>query len=873
MNPYFRAPVLLAFFGSRFLFAQGEAPDRIGKLVGDLSSDAYKTRQDATADLWEAGEEALGALRKASGSDDPETSLRATELLGKIELRITPETPGAVIGLIRRYQEAPANQKVNFLNELRQKKAFFQVLKLYSLEENPEVRAGLAGTIRGVAISGARESIATGDDDTAIGFLKMSASEPADLMALACLYGSIGRIDAELQNPSPPPNVPTDLWKIALLRAKGDLAGALELASSSKNPQLLAGLRILAGDPTLWIRQNGFADSAEQAHPDYVEIALKRWSGRKIADADFAPLVALLADGDSEEREHAISALATLGRLDEVEKLMASENPDRGFEYYLSRENVAEALKAYGIDAANPDWAGWVAARFAEIKADNEEDGKSAGAMSRLATVAGFLESRGLSKELADAFDGPLREYAKENENHFLDLLGTLFVPGASPHYARSVAGVWAGDDKNRWSEVFAVALGEDDPVSEWMAWIREIKPAIGHPESLEVMMSLFKIGNDPGQLRLEWIDLAWGAVGSAADNLKPGLVNRIRVLAAGQQDVANSLKAWDMLEDRNQSMWNSIDKYLSAAGRWTDAVEILEESEEIASSSSPELRAYYAATLRRAGFEERAAEQDKLAEKLSLGFAPSCKRIADYYTYGGDPVRAAIWYERAAMQADISSDEFIAVLGPYAESAFEQGKWEIAASCYEAFARVHATRNFTGRPLSFYSKARLNADLAKALAILPEDRKRAVQLLEGIHNNFSSDGILADNFFPQVRQAGLTQELERWFGESWKNISGVISRYPDSDNSRNTAAWFASRAGMELAKAEEHLDLALDRNPNQPAYLDTMAEIHFAGGDRKMAIKWSDRALMHYPLTDPTPPFDLMIRKQNHRFHSGKAP
>lgn len=872
MISFFRSSALLALFGIQLLSAQEHLPEDIQKLVEDLASDSFQAREKATSDLWMVGDAALAPLREASKSDDPEKSLRATELLGKIELRITPETPESILNLIKRYQDAPTNQKVNFLNELKRKRAYFQVLKLYSMEERAEVKAGLASAIRGVAISGARESIVTGDLKIAIELLKMSAREPTDLMALACLYRSMGRLDAELENPSPPDNVPTDLWKITLLRAKGDLNSAVQLAANSKSPELLAGLKILTGDPTMWIRQNGFADRAQQAHPAYVEIALKRWAGRKITDADFAPLIAILENGDSEERKYAVSALATLGRLTEVEKLQARENPDLGFEYYLAQEKIPEALKATGIDPKKPDWSGWVAKRFAEIKADDEE-GDAGEAMVRLAVMAGFLESRGLGKELADAFDGSFEDYAKENENHFLDLLGTLFVPGAAPHYAKTAAVTWAGDDENRWSEIFAVALGDNDAVSEWIDWIREMEPNIGYPETLEVMMAVFKIGHDPEHLRIKWIARAWDSVESTEGEAKAGLIQRIMALAVGQQDVGNALKAWDMLEERNGSMWNSIDKYLSAAGRWSEAVDILEDSGKIAISSSPELHAYLAATLRSAGFEARAVEQDKWAEKLSLGYPPSCKRIADYYTYGGDPERAAMWYERAAFQADPSSGEFVAVMGAYAGSVFERGNWEIAASCYEAYAQVHASRNFTGRQLAFYSKVRLSVDLAQALAILPENKKRAITLLEGIHRNFATDGVLADNFFPLVRKVGLTQEFERWFEGSWKIISDVISRYPESDNTRNTAAWFASRAGLKIAEAEKHLEFALDRNPNQPAYLDTMAEVHFAGGDRKAAIKWSGRALMHYPLTYPSPPFDLMIRKQNHRFHFGDMP
>ena len=858
---------------SGLVSAQGEEPADIGKLVEDLASDSYQTRQQATEVLWEAGEEALVQLRKARVAADPEMSLRAAELLEKIELRITPDTPASILGLIRRYQEAPVNQKVNFLNELKRNKAYFQVLKLYSMEDRPEVRAVLAPVIEGVAISGARDVIASGNQEAAIDLLKMTANEPMSMMALACLYRSMGRLDEELKNPSPPSGVATDLWKITMLRAKGDMESAVALAASSDNPELLAGLKILVGDPTQWIRQNGLVDRGKQAHPVYVDIALKRWSGRKIADADFAPLLALLEDGDSDEKELVISALATLGRLSEVEKHLAEENPDLAFEYYLSRENITKALETFGLDPEKPDWTGWVAERFEELVAENDEEGKSSEAMSRLATVAGFLETRGLNKELADAFDTLLKRYAKENENHFLDFLGTLFVPGNSPHYAMTVAEDWAGDDENRWSEVFIVALGEKDVVSEWIQWVREIKPGISFPETLEVMIALIRSGDDPKHLRDTWMDLAWDAVDAAEPNLKPSLIDRIRILAVSQQDVANSLKAWDKLKASKLSMWNSIDRYLSAAGRWTDALATVEESGKIESSSSPELHAYLAVTLRRAGFEERAVEQDMWAEKLSLGYPPSCKRIGDYYTYGGDPTRAAMWYERAAFQADPASGEFLLALGSYAESAFEQGKWQIAASCYEAYAQVYASRNLVGEHLSFYSRARLNADLAKALAILPENKPRAVALLEGIHQNFTTDGILADNFFPLVRKAGLTQELDRWFGESWEYISEIIRRYPGSDNSKNTAAWFASRAGYKLKEAKAHLEAALDRNPNQPAYLDTMAEIYFASGDQKSAIKWSDRALMYYPLTEPSPPFDLMIRKQNLRFHSRRAP
>jgi tetratricopeptide (TPR) repeat protein len=342
--------------------------------------------------------------------------------------------------------------------------------------------------------------------------------------------------------------------------------------------------------------------------------------------------------------------------------------------------------------------------------------------------------------------------------------------------------------------------------------------------------------------------------------------------LAMAMSDVENALKARELLpeEERDSRAWAAFDKYLSAAGRWKEAGEYLAGSgKEV--SSSPEKHALLAATLRKAGLEERAAEHDAWVEKLVLGYAPSCHRIADHYMYGGDPERAAIWYRRAVCQADVMGGEFVAVLDNHAKTMLGEGEYGIAASCFEALAQVYVSRRYSGGMLSDYSKVRLNADLAKAMSLLPKDREKAVALLEGVHAVYATDGLLADDFFPLVRNAGLKAELDRWFDDSWQRMSAIISRFPDGDNSKNTAAWLASRAGKRLVEAEKHLRSALAKSPDQAAYLDTMAELRFAQGDRKGAVEWSTKALMRYPLTDS--PYDVMIRRQHERFLRAPLP
>jgi tetratricopeptide (TPR) repeat protein len=549
------------------------------------------------------------------------------------------------------------------------------------------------------------------------------------------------------------------------------------------------------------------------------------------------------------------------------------DQPDAAFVHFLSQERIDEALKTIGLDPAKPDYVGWVAKRFARwLDGNEDEDEKSGSPESELLMLAGFLESRGMGEVLDAAYSEPLASYAKEDKEAFIDFMGSLFQTGYAPMFAMEHGAVWAGDDEARWDELFSTVFGTEKEVGEWLGWIEKIEPGVSNPDKMRGMMALFGIGADPGHLGEKWLEKAWQAVEKSPEDEKTANIQKIRALAVARQDVTTALKARDRLgkDSEAAAMWTSIDRYLSAANRWKDAAEILESSQD-GVSNSPELHAYLATTLRRAGMNERAAVHDKWAERLSLGYAPTCSRIGDHYMYGGDPERAEKWYRQAACQADVSGSEFPAVLDTYARSMLEDGRWEIAASCYEALVQAYASQQFAGGMLQTYAKARLNADLAKALAVLPENRERAISLLEGIHRNFATDGILADDFFPLLRKAGLNAELTQWFGESWEKIAAVIERFPDSDNTRNTAAWLASRAGKKLQEAEKHLKAALDRNPGQAAYLDTMAEVRFAQGDRKGAVKWSDKSLLFYPLTDS--PYDVMIRKQNWRFKNAPLP
>ena len=112
----------------------------------------------------------------------------------------------------------------------------------------------------------------------------------------------------------------------------------------------------------------------------------------------------------------------------------------------------------------------------------------------------------------------------------------------------------------------------------------------------------------------------------------------------------------------------------------------------------------------------------------------------------------------------------------------------------------------------------------------------------------------------------GLIKEHDEWFRISWGRMTVVLERFPNSDNTCNTAAWLASRARRNLDQAEAYEKHALALNPEQSAYLDTMAEIQFAKGNREKAVEWSTLAINFLP-------GDSMLRRQHERFLTSPLP
>jgi tetratricopeptide (TPR) repeat protein len=850
--------------------------------VARLSDDSFAIRQAATRELWRLGENALPELKRAAEGADPEAALRARELMRKIELGILPDSSPKIVDLVMRYDRGGIDERRKVIGELRMLRAWRQILKLYALEKDDAVLLTLETQVRGVAIEAARDCLGgeTLDIAGAFTYLEMARPEPSELMAMAALHRSNGTLEEELEKSKPLGGKEGHLWRFALHAAAGNLEAAAGEAQQAGLELAAARLKLLAGDPLPWIKEAPAPPQTLSALslPHYREFATRRWQGKEIKPELTRQFRRLARAGDEDERPKSLRLLFLTGDHEEAEKVLVARDPSAAFYYLESAERIEEALKAYGLDPEKPDYAGWAMKRFRVLIDDPDEEMEE---LTELALLGYFLERRGLTKELEEAFVAPLAELAKTDQEIFIRTASRLF---SGPYGTTTLSTVWpviraaaayAGEDEVRWMQIVENLFdGYKRPDRLW-TWTATVEPAMDRVERLELLCRLYGRISDPGDQRGKFFDHAWAIIEKTEGPEKLVQLGQFIELSdlRGLKDSRNFLRGIEALAKINPegAAEHFAGYHYSGSGRWAEAAaEWMRLCKR--SPSYPSLRAYAASCYRRAGDEAAAAEQEKIAEMMAMGETDTQVECGSAFALAGDFERATRWWRRAAVECTGNSLSFLKAIYYLNQQAFSAGDWKTAAVLAEALALQEAMTGSDdyGVPVAYgvssSLRMRIDADMARAFSKLGEDRAGSVAEIERISSMPFADLSLADYFFAPMREAGLVKQHDQAFDRLWQNLVTRIARYPGNDNTRNSAAWLASRANRHLDEAEDYLEKAIENNPRQAAYLDTMAEVHFARGDREKAVEISARGLKEEPE-------DFQLVRQHERFKSGAFP
>ena len=865
-------------------------PADLDEVLNRLADESFVERMTATRELWKLGEQALPRLRELAEGADPEAALRARDLMRKIELGILPDSSPKIVDLVMRYDRGGVEERRLAVNALKRERAWRQILKLYALEKDEDSLAMLENATRGVALDAAREalSIEPPDIGAAFSFLEMARPEPAEYLAMAALYRSTGRLEEEIGKAAKAEGENIHLWRYALFAVAGRLEEAAEEAALAGEEKTAARLLMLAGNPVPWMKQ---AEPMPQTIPaaglaTYREFAIDSWEGRPVKADLFRELQRFVRGGDEEERPKELRLLFLAGQAEAAEKLLVDMDPRGAFYYFESTERLEEALEAFGLDPGKPDFTAWADQRF-RVLIENPDMEEFEG--SDLLLMGSFLERRGLFKELDEAFTPPMIELAKKDQEHFLRLCARLFsgnqdgivTPTVRP-VVQALA-VFAGEDPVRWSMAVKMLFdGQEDPDQLWN-WMAVLAPEMDQKLRLEWLCRIFGLLPDPEDERGKFFDRAWASVAKAEPVDRRLKLEILTNLSEQIGDTGNFLKGAEAIEELMVAA-NAGDTgtrfkglHLAAAGRWKEAAaEWVSVVERIPTEPVYQIRA--AVALRHAGEAAEADKLEKRAELLSLGHARTLYDCGTVFAIAGDFERALDWWKRAGACCTSETTTFSLISMRLTDAAVAGGDWKTAASLLEVQAFQSALVGGaaylvpTNFRVALALRQRIDADLARAFSRLETDRAAALKEIERAVELPFAENPLADSFFAPMRAAGLVEIHDKAFDRLWRNLELRIEQYPDCDNTRNAAAWLASRANRQLDKAEEYLKPALANYPRQSAYLDTMAEVHFAAGDRATAVEFSTRSMEGEPV-GLQEPIDLQLTYQHQRFLKGPFP
>ena len=123
-------------------------------------------------------------------------------------------------------------------------------------------------------------------------------------------------------------------------------------------------------------------------------------------------------------------------------------------------------------------------------------------------------------------------------------------------------------------------------------------------------------------------------------------------------------------------------------------------------------------------------------------------------------------------------------------------------------------------------------------------------------------DGDVVAYLLPGLEKAGRQKEADALYARVLSVHEKVLSDYPRSPAAHNALAWTMARCRRSLDKALEHAQKTVELDPDNPAGLATLAEVHFQRGDKAKAIELIKKCIEQEK--------DLGFRKQLRRFVAG---
>lgn len=856
------------------LAADPPAAEEIARAAQQLGHEEFAQREAATELLWKAGAAAESALQEARRSTDPEIRARATALLEKLRLGIRPDMPADVVLLIDQFRFAvDPNQRRLAIRQLQAKGHWQAVFKLVRSETDPQQRKLLGSLVALEASKLVRPLVERGELAEAEEFLEQITASDVGLARFVAFLVETGRLDrylTALQTRQAAQPATEDWSRLAvLLRAKGDLSGAIDAAR--KTPDLILRANLFA-EAHQWAEAAAVAEQIHVGSPQRLEIAafaatFYRLAGKsedheRVMDVLLkAANVDKLKESPPAERPNdpfapaqwnvglgnawiAAEALLVNGRIADALPILRKINPRYALAIYWRQHRHAEALEFVGVTAETTFDRTWFNALPAPPGDSNTQQEHR---FVLAAQVARYLRMLGRQKQAEQIVTDSLQGLAAAQTDRGRRLTQLAALQRQLGRYDEALsdaaAAVAAGAVP---AAVITFVLGQHGALAAaWYdEWLRA-DPQADRTQALAKAASLVTPQVPGGRLLPDWRQLVEAAQLEAGKLAPSEAAQRLMLVA----------QTYEIRGDREQARL----AYAAAAGaspaaavkaadyalenhEWQAAADLYKQA-IVPASDDPLPEWLFGYALTQSGDREAGARQMHLASLAALAPEVRLKLATDLQARGLKD--AALGQFQLVRQSAWSDSDLESNAAQLAGNLLRQTQPQTAADGSEHLLVHTLNRTFDFREVEVYLTLGQTVHKARAQAALAAGKSAAL-IAELAHCEaiLPAEVNLVVELVPQLDRAKLTDQAERLFERGLAVHQQVLADFPESAMYLNNTAWLCARSQRQLDLALQLATKAVELSPDEASYQDTLAEVHFQRGDRPAAVAAAQRAL-----------------------------
>jgi len=845
-------PVLLA--GQGDLAIKRADQKEIQRAVEQLADDSYAVRHQAAEFLWKCGVAAEPAVRVAADSKDAEVAVRARELLDKFKYGIYPDTPPEIVRLVHTWRSGDRQAKLIAFDQLQKQKAVKTLLALLEAETDPQLRAEILQRVVRNGDTAIPQLLLDGNFGQAEELLRLGASIDdrmlRDYVAFLHIEGKLELRLAELQKADSRAGAVVDKLLAAMLRANGDLAGALVVARRTPFIHMEDALLFELGDWRALAARAKVPDlesdvPAQNIEPLGLLTAYQRLAGNEREFAESINNIQEQAAAEPAGLWYYFEALAINDRPTEAVELLRAAGDFQAFNLLARQGRFREAFSAAGVRDIRAPVDQWFkpvaglpnegrAAQFANLlRAAKLLDrlGENEPARKLLIQVG-----KGLGRDQSHQL-GALAQ-AELQLGMQVEALATagLAIEGPPSEVLQSLFPQQAAHAAVWWEFFTEKYAGESNG-----AKLQRVRRMLDVPALQALDHKDFVAITDAAYSRartLPQVDRWQNAIAAAC------MARGDTELAIGYLPPFQSQAAMDNLMRLGDLLLKN--KRPSEAARW------YKQSWEL--SRQQDATALYLLGRTKANADEagEGAEEGRKLMKLAA-FVPLSDGLKRHGLATGLQARGFAAEAQTHSELALRFETFEAwpaqALQEVGNAASSRGDFRQAAARWEQLAlSVLRTSTTFGESEAYLQLPHL-IHKSRGRGLLAEGKiAQGLREFRLAQQYLPADCQLPIDVSPRLAELDRQGDADQLFDAAFEANEAACADFPRAAGLHNDLAWMSARCGRKLAAGLRHAERAVELMPHNAAYLDTLAEVQLQSGQQQLAISSIRRALVLSP-------------------------